>query len=49
LEAGQSGSDKEVNWLPASQGRFSLYIRAYWGKEPIIDGSWLPPKILKPD
>lgn len=36
LEAGQSGSDKEVNWLPASQGRFSLYIRAYWGKERCV-------------
>ena len=26
---------------------FSLYIRAYWGKPPILDGSWQPPTIVK--
>lgn len=25
-------------------GIFSLYIRAYWGKEAIIEGSWQPPR-----
>jgi hypothetical protein len=39
------GADKESNWLPAPKGPFSLYIRAYWGKDPILDGSWQPPKI----
>ena len=39
--------DKESNWLPAPDGTFSLYIRAYWGKEGILDGSWQPPKIAK--
>lgn len=39
------GADKESNWLPAPEGPFSLYIRAYWGREPILDGSWVPPKI----
>ncbi|WP_141683899.1 DUF1254 domain-containing protein [Rhizobium sp. AC44/96] len=39
------GKDKEANWLPAPDGKFSLYIRAYWGKEGILDGSWQPPKI----
>jgi hypothetical protein len=39
------GADKESNWLPAPDGRFSLYIRAYWGKDAILDGSWQPPKI----
>ena len=28
-------------------GRDSPYIRAYWGEEPILDGSWQPPKIVK--
>lgn len=41
------GADKESNWLPASDGHFSLYIRAYWGKAGIIDGSWKPPAIRK--
>ncbi|MET4067353.1 hypothetical protein ABID58_002142 [Bradyrhizobium sp. S3.2.6] len=41
------GGDKEANWLPAPDGKFSLYIRAYWGKEGILDGSWQPPVIRK--
>jgi hypothetical protein len=41
------GPDREANWLPAPDGTFSLYIRAYWGEEPILDGSWQPPKIEK--
>jgi hypothetical protein len=41
------GTDKESNWLPAPAGTFSLYIRAYWGREPILDGSWKPPQIRK--
>jgi hypothetical protein len=39
------GDDQESNWLPAPEGPFSLYIRAYWGKEGILDGTWQPPKI----
>src|SRR5262249_10928583 len=39
--------EKESNWLPAPNGRFSLYIRTYWGKETILDGSWKPPVISK--
>ena len=41
------GPDYESNWLPAPDGHFSLYIRAYWGEQGIIDGSWQPPKIEK--
>ena len=41
------GKENESNWLPAPNGHFSLYIRAYWGKQPILDGSWQPPKIVK--
>jgi hypothetical protein len=41
------GEGKESNWLPAPEGPFSLYIRAYWGKKAILDGSWQPPKIEK--
>jgi hypothetical protein len=39
------GKDKESNWLPAPTGPFSLYIRAYWPKEVILDGTWKPPGI----
>ncbi len=43
------GKDKESNWLPAPTGPFSLYIRAYWGQQSILDGSWQPPAIRKID
>lgn len=41
------GKDKESNWLPSPKESISLYIRAYWGKAPILDGSWKPPVIKK--
>jgi hypothetical protein len=39
------GKDKESNWLPAPSGTFSLYLRAYWADQAIIDGTWKPPVI----
>jgi hypothetical protein len=39
------GGGNESNWLPAPAGHFSLYIRAYWGKPGILDGSWKPPAV----
>ena len=39
------GKDKESNWLPAPNGAFSLYIRAYWPDIAIIDGTWQPPRV----
>ena len=41
------GADQELNWLPAPDGPFSLYVRAYWGTEAILDGSWMPPVVEK--
>lgn len=38
-------AEGESNWLPAPDGDFSLYIRAYWGQKPILDGSWQPPQV----
>jgi hypothetical protein len=43
------GQDKESNWLPAPSGTFSLYIRAYWADEEILDGQWKPPPVQKID
>lgn len=39
------GADKESNWIPAPPEEFSIYIRAYYGKQAILDGSWTPPKV----
>jgi hypothetical protein len=41
------GKDKESNWLPAPEGAFSLYVRAYWSEKAILDGSWMPPNVEK--
>jgi hypothetical protein len=36
------------NWLPAPKGGdFTLYIRAYWPKASVTDGTWTPPPVQK--
>ena len=39
------GAGKESNWVPAPKDEFSLYIRAYWPKAAILDGTWQPPAV----
>jgi hypothetical protein len=39
------GPDKQDNWLPAPKDKFSLYIRAYWPKEELTSGKWIPPLV----
>ncbi|MGB3333213.1 MAG: DUF1254 domain-containing protein [Mycobacterium sp.] len=39
------GPEREPNWLPAPNGPFSLYIRAYWGEPGITEGTWKPPAV----
>jgi hypothetical protein len=41
------GRDKETNWVPAPNDVFSLYIRAYWPKAEVLNGSWQPPSALR--
>jgi hypothetical protein len=38
---------QRANWLPAPKGDFSLYVRAYWPKVAVTDGSWTPPAVEK--
>src|SRR5262249_54629904 len=48
VQADSPGADTESNWLPVPKDAdFSLFIRAYWPKTPVIDGSWKPPGVLK--
>jgi hypothetical protein len=35
------------NWLPAPAGPFSLYLRAYWPEQQILDGTWAPPPVIR--
>jgi len=39
------GKDKEANWLPAPDARFTVTIRAYRPKPEINNGEWIPPNI----
>jgi hypothetical protein len=46
VQVDSPGHDKDSNWLPAPKdGDFSLYVRAYWPKAAITDGSWTPPAV----
>jgi len=42
-------SDEQVsNWLPApKKGDFSLFMRAYWPKDEIVNETWTPPAVVK--
>jgi hypothetical protein len=40
-------SEKLANWLPSPRDEFSIYIRAYWPEETILNGSWTPPAIVR--
>lgn len=42
------GAERESNWLPAPDGKFTLMLRMYWpNEEPptILDGSWKIPAV----
>lgn len=39
------GADKESNWLPAPDGPFFLFLRAYLPGDDIVKQTWVPPKI----
>ena len=41
VQAGSPRDAQRSNWLPAPKDAdFSLFIRAYWPKVAVIDGSW---------
>jgi hypothetical protein len=41
------GIDQESNWLPAPSGNFSIWLRAYWPDEAVLNGTWKPPVIAR--
>jgi hypothetical protein len=48
VQSDPPGADKKANWLPAPKDAdFSLYIRAYWPKAAILEGTWTPPPVEK--
>jgi hypothetical protein len=47
VQADPPADAQRANWLPAPKDQdFSLFIRAYWPKIAVIDGSWTPPPVL---
>lgn len=41
-----SDAKQRANWLPSPKNAdFTLYIRAYWPKAAVLDGSWAPPAV----
>jgi hypothetical protein len=49
VQATSPGADKEANWLPSPREDFSLYIRSYWPKAKVMEGSWTPPAVERQD
>ncbi len=46
VQVDEPPQDLRSNWLPAPAGKdFSLYVRAYWAKIAVTDGSWTPPAV----
>ena len=41
------GEDKETNWLPAPSGNFSIWLRADWPDQAVLNGTWKPPMITR--
>ena len=45
---GEAPSDPELhaNWIPAPDEEFSVFLRAYWPDDSILDGTWTPPAVV---
>lgn len=39
--------EERSNWLPSPEGAFSLYLRAYWPDQVILDRQWTPPAVRR--
>jgi hypothetical protein len=48
VQHARPSDDKFANWLPAPANEvFSLYLRAYWPQQALLDGNWTPPPIVR--
>jgi hypothetical protein len=41
------GPARQSNWLPAPADGFSLAMRLYYPKGPVLDGKWHPPAVVR--
>jgi hypothetical protein len=49
IQADSPGPDKEANWLPVAEAPFTLLMRLYSPKSEVLDGSWTPPPLKRPE
>jgi hypothetical protein len=48
VQADPPSGEERANWLPAPKdAEFTLYLRTYWPKVAVTDGSWTPPPVRK--
>lgn len=47
LQRESPGKDRESNWLPAAEGRFSMNLRLYLPAAEARDGRWMPPAVKR--
>ena len=41
------GGGREANWLPAPEGPFALFLRAYLPKPELLHGGYRLPRVEK--
>ncbi len=47
IQADSPGKEREANWLPSPKDApFTLLLRMYWPKQPVLDGSYEPPGVV---
>jgi hypothetical protein len=50
LEPESPGFSHSANWIPTPSGRaFQLSLRAYWPKDELLEGKWMPPAVVPID
>ncbi len=47
IQRDSPGADLELNWLPAPNGPFAVFMRLYWPKPEAVNGSWKQPLMNK--
>jgi hypothetical protein len=47
IQRDDPGPERRANWLPAPAGAFSLAMRLYYPKQPVLDGAWKPPAVVR--